>query len=74
MKKRYIIPALTIALTLLCAGCRKTCTCLGYNGATHTYTADEVNDNGGSCSGMEYMYTPGSSGADIRHYTVCNWD
>ncbi|MBQ9417386.1 MAG: hypothetical protein IJU19_02265 [Bacteroidales bacterium] len=74
MKHRIPILLALGATLALCVSCRKSCTCLAYNGTSHTYSADEVDDHGGSCSGMEYMYTPGSSGADNRYYTVCNWD
>ena len=44
------------------------------NGTEHTYTADEVAEQRGSCTDMEYMYTHETSGAIVRYYTVCEWD
>lgn len=62
------------AVLLLATSCHKTCTCIGFNGKEHTYTAEEVSAFGGTCTDMKYMYTSASSGADVRFYTVCNWD
>lgn len=68
-----LFTALTLASLLLCS-CHKSCTCIAFNGSEHTYSADEVSAFGGTCSDMKYMYTAASSGADVRFYTVCNWD
>lgn len=73
LKLRLAIPA-AVAAALLAAGCHKNCTCLGFNGTEHTYSADEVKAHGGTCSDMIYMYTEPSAVADVRYYTVCNWD
>lgn len=72
MRKTTLL--LTVLATLTLASCHKTCTCLAYNGTEHTYTADEVAEQRGSCTDMEYMYTHETSGAIVRYYTVCEWD
>ncbi len=75
MKKHFprLLAVCLLGSMLLCS-CHKTCTCIGFNGKEHTYTADEVEAFGGTCTDMKYMYTSVSSGADVRFYTVCNWD
>ncbi len=58
------------ALTALASlgACHKTCTCVRYDGASHTFSADEVDAiAGGNCDDMIIQ-------AGIRYYTVCNWD
>jgi predicted aminopeptidase len=54
-------------LSLPLTSCHKTCTCIAYNGSSHSYTADEVDDHGVTCSNMVYQ-------AGIQYYSVCSWD
>lgn len=54
-------------LPLLLTSCHKTCTCLSYDGGSHTYTADEVDDRGVTCHNMIFQ-------AGVQYYSVCNWD
>lgn len=72
--KRKLLMLTLCAASLATAGCHKTCRCMAYNGSEHTYTADEVSEAGGTCHNMEYLYSDGTQGADVRYYAVCNWD
>ena len=73
MKKKIILlPALVCILCL--AGCRKTCTCIKNNGTSHTFTAEEVKKNNGSCQNMKYMYNDGTYDPLASYYSVCQWD
>ena len=47
--------------------CHKTCTCIRYDGAEESYSADEVDDRGVTCANMIYQ-------AGVQYYSVCNWD
>lgn len=66
MKRIFTLLAAVAALLTL-GSCHKTCTCTTYNNVQHTYTADEVDAAGVSCSEMKYL--PG-----WQHYAVCSWD
>ncbi|MBR1793474.1 MAG: hypothetical protein IJ764_07550 [Bacteroidales bacterium] len=66
MRKIYILVVIVASMTLLSA-CRKTCSCTAYDGTTTEYSKAEVDENGGSCSGMIYMF-------NTRYYSTCSWD
>ena len=75
MKRRIItILPLAVMLTLTLAGCRKTCTCIKNNGTSHTFTAEEVKAQNGTCQNMKYMYSEGSLDPTVSYYSTCQWD
>ena len=53
-------------MCMVLCGCHKRCVCTAPNGLEHEYTADEVDDAGGSCSNMVML-------GNVRYYTVCVW-
>ncbi|MBR1516937.1 MAG: hypothetical protein IJ620_02175 [Bacteroidales bacterium] len=68
MKTFRLFVILLFALVALCAtACQKTCRCYGYDGTATDYSRDEVEELGGSCSGLIYMY-------NSRYYSLCEWD
>ena len=54
-------------VALFATSCHKKCRCYGYDGTVNDYSKDEVDDNGGSCPNMIYMY-------NTRYYSICEWD
>ena len=58
---------LSLCILLSLSSCHKTCTCIRYDGAEHTYTASEVDNHGVTCANMIYQ-------AGVQYYSVCNWD
>ncbi|MBP5677188.1 MAG: hypothetical protein J6W88_01680 [Bacteroidales bacterium] len=68
MKRRipYLFAVVALA-TVTLVGCHKTCTCDGYDGLEHTYTAEEVDARASSCSAMRDFPV-------LNHYSVCSWD
>ena len=75
MKRRPAILLLAATLMTLClTGCRKTCTCIKNNGTSHTFTAEEVKKQNGSCQAMKYMYSDGTYDPMVSYYSVCEWD
>jgi hypothetical protein len=64
MKRKLFILAL---LALCCTACHKNCVCTGYNGAERTYSSDEVDALGGSCSNLIIQ-------ANTRYYSYCRWE
>ena len=55
------------AALLLLVSCHKNCVCLGYDNTSYTYTADEVDARGGTCTNMVYQ-------AGQQFYAVCDWE
>lgn len=66
MKRILSLGALAL-LGCSLASCHKTCTCTTYNNVQRTYTAEEVENAGVSCSEMKYI-------AGEQYYAVCSWD
>ena len=52
---------------LLLVSCHKNCVCLGYDNTSYTYTADEVDARGVTCTNMVYQ-------AGQQFYAVCDWE
>lgn len=73
MKKSYVL-LLALACTMCLTGCRKTCTCIKNNGTSHTFTAEEVKAQNGTCQNMKYMYSEGSYDPTVSYYSSCQWD
>ena len=68
MKNRLIPLIAAVAACLLLDGCHKICTCDGYDGIEHTFTAEEVEQHtGGKCDAMRDFPIE-------NHYSVCHWD
>ena len=67
MKKKVYFFSIPVLSILMLTGCHKTCTCIGYDGAERTYTADEVDEYGVTCPNMAYQ-------AGVQYYSVCSWD
>ena len=64
--KQYIL--LVVALVaLLATSCHKNCRCYGYDGTVTDYSKSEVDEHGGSCPNMVYLY-------NTRYYSLCEWD
>ena len=61
-----IIP---LALLALLSSCHKDCVCQGYDGSSHTYTEEEVDARGVTCSDMIFL-----EGSLYRFYSVCEWE
>jgi hypothetical protein len=61
---KFIIAA---AALLLLVSCHKNCVCLGYDNTSYTYTADEVDARGVTCTNMVYQ-------AGQQFYAVCDWE
>lgn len=61
---KFIIAA---AALLLLVSCHKKCVCLGYDNTSYTYTADEVDARGVTCTNMVYQ-------AGQQFYAVCDWE
>lgn len=75
MKRRTIILLSFLSLlSLTMTGCRKNCICIKNNGTSHTYTADEVKANHGTCQNMKYMYSDGTYDPSVSYYSTCQWD
>lgn len=75
VRTKRIFTLLVVLACILClTGCRKTCTCIKNNGTSHTFTAEEVKANHGSCQNMKYMYNDGTYDPMASYYSVCNWD
>jgi len=55
------------AALLLLVSCHKNCVCLGYDNTSYTYTADEVDARGVTCTNMVYQ-------AGQQFYAVCDWE
>ena len=54
-------------LPLFLTSCHKTCTCIGYDGGSRTYTAEEVDERGVTCPDMVFF-------GGVQYYSVCSWD
>lgn len=54
-------------LPLFLTSCHKTCTCIGYDGGSHSYTAEEVDERGVTCPDMVFF-------GGVQYYSVCSWD
>lgn len=67
LRPRLLCFILSSSLLFLLTSCHKTCTCLSYDGGSHTYTADEVDAQGVTCPNMIFQ-------AGVQYYSVCNWD
>jgi hypothetical protein len=63
---KFIIAA---AALLLLVSCHKNCVCLGYDGGSYTYTADEVDARNVTCADMIYL-----EGTLYRYYSICEWE
>lgn len=73
MKKKYML-LLALVCIMCLTGCRKTCICIKNNGTSHTYTADEVKANHGTCQNMKYMYSDGTYDPSVSYYSACEWE
>ena len=69
MKRIMIALAATVACVAL-TGCRKTCTCVRYDGTEHAYTSDEVDDYDASCSTMRDAV---NLELGTMYYSYCEW-
>ena len=65
MKRKLLILAVLAVVSL--ASCQKTCVCTGYDGSERTYTEEEVDARGVSCSNMIIQ-------ARTRFYSYCRWE
>ncbi len=65
-KKIFVILVFSCLLTAL-TSCHKTCVCYGYNGGEYSYTQEDLDARGKTCSGMAYL-------GSRQHYSVCNWE
>ena len=73
MRKRIALIMAFVCIMCL-TGCRKTCTCIKNNGTSHTFTAEEVKAQNGTCQNMKYMYSDGTINPTVSYYSVCQWD
>lgn len=73
MRKRIAL-ILALACIMCLTGCRKNCICIKNNGTSHTYTADEVKANHGTCQNMKYMYSDGTYDPSVSYYSACEWE
>ena len=55
------------AFALLLTACHKNCVCQGYDGSSYTYSADEVDARGVTCTNMVFQ-------AGQQFYAVCDWE
>ena len=65
--RKLLIGVAVAACGLALSSCHKTCSCTKYDGQIDEYDKEVVDEYGGSCSGMIYMY-------NTRYYSVCEWD
>lgn len=69
--KKYLsihafIPTLLLS-SLVLVSCHKTCTCIRYDGAEKSYSADEVDERGVTCANMVFQ-------SGVQYYSVCDWE
>lgn len=65
-KKIYVLMGMTLVGMVL-SGCHKVCSCTGYDGRVHEYSAEEVDEHaGGNCSEMTEFPVP-------SNYSYCHW-
>ncbi len=68
MKRRSLVTITVFLLVSMFFGaCHKKCVCFSFNGSERTYTRDEVDALGGSCTGLELQ-------ANTRLYSYCQWE
>lgn len=65
--KKIAMLLVVAGVTLLLASCHKECVCTGFDGIDRTYTDEEVDAQGGSCSNMVIQ-------ARTRFYSYCRWE
>ncbi len=58
---------LSSSLLALLTACHKNCVCQGYDGSSYTYSADEVDARGVTCTNMVFQ-------AGQQFYAVCDWE
>lgn len=58
---------LSFSLLVLLSSCHKNCVCQGYDGSSYTYSADEVDARGVTCTNMVFQ-------AGQQFYAVCDWE
>ncbi len=58
---------LSFSLLVLLTACHKNCVCQGYDGSSYTYSADEVDARGVTCTNMVFQ-------AGQQFYAVCDWE
>ena len=66
---KSLVPLAVLLSLFSLTACHKNCVCQGYDGSSHTYTADEVDARGVTCANMIYL-----NGQLYQFYAVCEWD
>lgn len=66
MKKKLLL-IFSIAVVALTASCERVCHCYAYDGSHKYFTAEELDEAGSSCVGMESAFYG-------LKYSLCEWD
>ena len=66
MKTKKLLTAALAVMSLCLCSCHKECVCTRYDGLQQTFSAEEVDANGGNCAKMRNYPVE-------NHYSVCEW-
>ncbi len=70
MNKKYFMSLAALTCLTILSGCHKTCTCVRYDATEHSYTSDEVDDYGVTCSAMRDAV---NRELGTIYYSYCEW-
>ena len=65
---RRLAPLALLLILFILTGCNKQCQCIGYDGSRVTYSEEELDARGKTCSEMVIH-----EGLATRLYSICEW-